>query len=163
MKFSGFRLMIAVAIAVCLAWATLEARHLTWRIPRGAACGGAAADPAAVSESFRPVLEARRAGREEEALLALRERAAKGPYEGYAWFLLGQMAYESRSYAAAVQSYRRAVEADPSVMDRGAALRAPWTMRASLDVMQRDAWARSNPPELADLRYLQRRLLGGCE
>lgn len=156
------RLLLAAAVAGCLAWAAVEARHVAWRVPRGSACAGAA-DPAAVAESFRSVLAARQAGRDEEALLALRERAEKGPYPGYAWFLMGEAAYEARAYAAAVQSYRKAVQADPSVTDRGSALRASGTMRASLDVIQRSDWARSAPPELADLRYLQRRLLGGCE
>jgi cytochrome c-type biogenesis protein CcmH/NrfG len=163
MSAQRFRLFVAVAVVGCLAWAALEARRVTWRVPRDVGCSRAPVDPAAVAESFRPILEAERAGREEEALLALRERAEKGPHPGYAWFLLGEAAYQAGAYEAAVRSYRKAVETDPSVTDRGSALRASWALRGNLEVIQKSAWAGSKPPELADLRYLQRRLMGGCE
>ncbi|MBI5017914.1 MAG: hypothetical protein HZB55_20790 [Deltaproteobacteria bacterium] len=163
MSAQRFRSLFAVAVAGCLTGAVLEARHVSWRVPRGGGCAGVGVDPAAVTESYRPILEAQAAGRPEEALLSLQERTEKGPYPGYAWFLLGEAAFREQSYAAAVHGFRRAVEVDPSVTDRGAALRAPSVLRASLDSIQRSNWASTHPPELADLRYLQRRLLGGCE
>lgn len=163
MSHQRFRLLIGAAVAGCLAVAAVEARRVTWRAPRERACVGAQADPAVVAESFRSIREAEEGGREEEALLALRERAEKGPYPGYAWFLLGEAAYRARTYEAAVRSYRKAVEVDPSVTDRGAALHASTVLRGNLEVIQRSTWALAKPPELADLRYLQRRLMGGCE
>ncbi|MBI5444760.1 MAG: hypothetical protein HY900_26540 [Deltaproteobacteria bacterium] len=157
------RFLLILGMLVCLGWAAVEALRVPWRGPRVGPWNAGPVDAETVRASFRPIQESMQAGRPEEALLALRERAQKGPYPGYAWFLLGEAAYEERAYAAAVQSYRKAVETDPSVGDRGAALRASWTIRGNLEVIQRSSWARANPPEIADLRYLQRRLLGGCE
>lgn len=163
MSARRFRQLAAVAVAGCLAWAAVEARRASWRVPRSPGCEGARVDASAVDESYRPILAAEREGREEEALLALRERAEKGPYPGYAWFLLGEAAVRAHSYEAAIRSYRKAVEIDPTVTDRGAALRASRNLRGNLEIIQRSAWALSKPPELTDLRYLQRRLMGGCE
>jgi tetratricopeptide (TPR) repeat protein len=116
-----------------------------------------------VTASFQPILAARDAGRAEVALLALRVRAEKGPYPGYAWYFLGQVAQREGAFAAAVVNYRKAVAADPTVADRQSAFGAADALRRDLSDLKRSAWARSGPPELADLRYLERRLAGGCE
>jgi Flp pilus assembly protein TadD len=116
-----------------------------------------------VTASFQPILAARDAGRAEEALLALRERAEKGPYPGYAWYFLGQAAHREGALAAAVMNFRKAVATDPTVADRQAAFGASDGLRRALEDLKRSSWARSGPPELSELRYLERRLAGGCE
>lgn len=158
------RVVLALTAAACLAWAAVEARHLGRGGRAGAdPCAARAPDPAAVESSFAPITEARRAGRTEEALLALRDRTARGPYPGYAWFLLGELAHQEGAFGAAVRDYRAAVEADPSVGDRGAAFGAARAMAERLDRLARHPWAQGDPAELADLHYLKRRLAGGCE
>ncbi len=155
---------LAVAVAACLAGAAWEARRLGE--PGGPAwdpCAARAAEPQAVEASYAEVLAARAAGRTEEALLALRQRAERGPHPGYAWFFLGEVAFDERAFGAAVRHYRRAVEVDPGVADRGAAFGAAAAVERRLEALRESAWAQAEPPELRDLHYLRRRLAGGCQ
>ncbi len=154
---------VALAVAVCLGWAGVEARHLAGGAPRPDACALRAADPGAVEKSFAAVLAARDAGNTEQALLELRERAARGPYPGYASYLLGELAYAEGAYPAAVGQFRTAVEREPGVGDRRAAFRAGAKILQRLEDLRRGPWAGRGPAEIPDLYYLQRRLAGGCE
>ena len=156
------RAALALAAAVCVAWAAVEARNLG-AVPAGAdPCALAAPDPGAVEASFEPVRALLEAGRSEEAVLALRDRAAKGPYPGYARFWLGEIAFRHGAYAQAVREYRAAVETDPSVGDRGAAFNAGRRISERLEEIRRGPWAGDPPREIRDLYYLQRLLAGGC-
>lgn len=158
------RWSVASAVALCLGGAGLEARHLgRERLARVDPCGARPADRGAVEASFAEVLAARAAGRGEEALLTLRQRAERGPYPGYAWFLLGELAVEAGAFGPAVKHFRRAVEVDPGVADRGTAFGAARAVEHHLETLRASAWAQANPPELRDLHYLRRRLAGGCE
>lgn len=156
------RSALALAAAVCVAWAAVEARNLGAG-PRGTdPCALGAPDPAAVEASFGPVRALLDAGRDEEAVLVLRERAAEGPYPGYARFWLGELAFRHGAYAQAVREYRAALEADPSVGDRGAAFDAGRRIAERLGEIRRGPWAGDPPREIRDLYYLQRLLAGGC-
>lgn len=105
----------------------------------------------------------RAAGDSEGAVLFLRQRIAQGPYSGYAWFLLGELAYEAQAYPTAVTHYRKAVETDPSVGDREGAFASGAVIADRLDTLLAGPWAQDRPPEVRDLYYLKRRLAGGCE
>jgi len=157
------RIPIAAAIAVCLAWAAVEARHLGREQPQTAWEAAPAPDPAAVESSFADLLRERASGRRENALLGLRERTERGPHRGYAWFLLGELAFEDGAYTAAVGHYRRAVEAEPPVGDRVSAFSSARAIDRRLDSLLQGPWRREHPPEIRDLYYLKRRLAGGCE
>jgi len=162
MSEGRLRAVLILGIALTLGWAAVEARNL--RRSTGADLYAARPpDPVAVEASFRPILDARDQGRPEEALLLLRDRTERGPYSGYAWFLLGEMAYGEGQPGAAVRHYRRAVEVDPSVADRQGAFRARRVVSERLAALRNGPWAQSPPPEIRDLYYLQRRLAGGCE
>ena len=150
---------LALGAALCFVGAGLEARGLSRRpVPPPTH-----EEAAVVEASFRDVGSARGAGRAEEALLALRHRAEKGPYPGYAWFLLGELAWEERVLGTAVRNYRKAVELDAGVTDRTAAFASGRTLGERVRWLARSGWPESRPLELADFRYLQRRLSGGCE
>jgi len=163
MERLGARAILALAVLGCLTWAGVEASRLRGGPRRSDPCAARAPDPAAVEASYASIRAALDQGRGEEALLSLRERAARGPYPGYAWFLLGEAAYREGAATAAVGHYRRAVETDPSVADRGAALGAARTMGQRLTALREGPWAGNPPPEIRDLYLLQRRLAGGCE
>ena len=163
MRVDCFRAWTGLAVAACLGWACVEAPGVSWGGPRRGPWAAGPPDPAAVVASFQPILAVREAGRSEESLLMLRERAEKGPYPGYAWYFLGEAAQREGALAAAVMSYRKAVAADPTVADRQSAFGTSDALRRSLAELKVSAWARSGPPELAELRYLERRLAGGCE
>lgn len=159
------RFLLALGVASCLAWAGVEARHLAGSgLSRGPdPCAARPPDAAAVEASYAAIRAALGDGREEEALLALRERASRGPYPGYAWFLLGEAAYRQGAAAAAVGHWRRAVEADASVADRGAAFGAGRAIARRLAELREGPWAEDAPREIRDLYFLQRRLAGGCD
>jgi len=116
-----------------------------------------------VEASFGPISAARDQGRVEEALLLLRDRTERGPYPGYAWFLLGEIAFQEGQLRTAVSHYRKAVDVDPSVGDRQGAFQARRVVSERLAALRGGAWAQQPPPEIRDLYYLQRRLAGGCE
>lgn len=154
---------LTLAIAVSVAWAAVEARNLTNGSRGRGAVVGTPSDSAAVEASFAPLRKAWEAGRREESLLGLRDRTARGPYAGYAWFLLGEMAYEEGAYSSAVTQFRTAVETDPSVADRGSAFSSARVIAARLEAIRQGPWREQRPAEIRDLYYLQRRLAGGCE
>lgn len=157
------RTALLLAIALALGWAGVEARHLRLGPPAGYRLPAAEEAPAAVEAGFAALQEARRGGRREEALLGLREQAARGRHPGFASFLLGEMAFEEKAYTAAVGHYRRAVEAEPRVGDHDAPFRSGRIIASRLGFLRQGPWAQSPPPEIRDLYYLQRRLAGGCE
>lgn len=159
----GRRALLAPAVLACLVWAGVEARNLGSDARRGDPCAARAPEAAAVEASYAPIRDALGQGRDAEALLSLRDRAARGPYPGYAWFFLGEVAYREGAATAAVGHYRRAVETDPSVADRGAAFGAARTLGQRLEALREGPWAANPPPEIRDLYLLQRRLAGGCE
>jgi cytochrome c-type biogenesis protein CcmH/NrfG len=157
------RIALTAAIAASLVWAAVEARHLGRRESGPARPAASPFDPGAVEAAFAELLAARDAGRREEIMLDLRGRAEHGPYAGYAWFLLGEMAYQEGAYRAALRHYRKAVEVDPSVADRDGALASARMITARSEALLHGPWAKERPPEIRDLYYLQRRLAGGCE
>lgn len=159
------RWLLALGVASCLAWAGVEARNLAGGgvSSKHDPCAARPPDAAAVEASYGAIRAALDDGREDEALLALRDRASRGPYPGYAWFLLGEAAYRQGAAAAAVGHWRRAVEADPTVADRGAAFGAGRAIARRLAELREGPWAENPPREIRDLYYLQRRLAGGCE
>jgi len=159
----GLRAVLLLGIAVSLGLAAVEARNLGHGAVASDPCASRPPDPVAVEASFGPILTARDQGRPEEALLLLRERTERGPYPGYAWFLLGEMAFGEGQARAAVRHYRRAVEADPSVGDRQSAFRARRVVTERLAGLRTGPWAQDPPPEIRDLYFLQRRLAGGCQ
>ena len=154
--------LLMLGILSCLLWAGVEARGIVGLHPRSNPCA-TVGSPTAVEESFAPILRARQEGRAEEALLELRSRVGRGPYPGYAWFLLGEAAYREGALGAAVRHYRAAVDTDPAVSDRDSAFGSARLLQDRLDSLRKTAWAKAGPAEMADLRYLQRRIAGGCE
>ncbi|MBE0617882.1 MAG: hypothetical protein IH608_08160, partial [Proteobacteria bacterium] len=93
MNRPGNRALLPLAVIGCLAWAGVEARHLSGAPRRSAPCATRAPEAAAVEASYAAIRAALDQGRDAEAVLSLRERTARGPYPGYAWFLLGEAAY----------------------------------------------------------------------
>lgn len=157
------RFLLALGTLACLAWAGVEARHLGG-LPQGLdPCAARPSDPGAVEASYAAIRAALAEGRDDEALLALRDWARRGPYPGYAWFLLGEAAYHEGAPAAAVGHWRKAVEADATVADRAAAFGAGRAIARRLAELREGPWAENPPPEIRDLYFLQRRLAGGCE
>jgi hypothetical protein len=157
------RLAFVLVISVSVVWAALEARNLGQSQPTPAGTGTSSPEPATVEADFADVVVARREGRREEALLRLRDRATRGPHAGHALFLLGEMAYAEGAYAAAVRHYRKAVETDAYVADRGSAFSSAREISTRLEAILAGPWADRRPAEVRDLYYLQRRLAGGCE
>ena len=157
------RELLALAVLGCVVWAGVEARDLGSGPRRGDPCAARAPEAAAVEASYAAIRDALEQGRDGDALLSLRERTVRGPYPGYAWFFLGEAAYREGAVTAAVGHYRRAVETDPSVADRGAAFGASRTLGRRLADLRQGPWAEDPPPEIRDLYLLQRRLAGGCE
>lgn len=153
--------VLTVAVLAFLAWAAVEARHVGEGPGRPES--PRAEDRVAIEAAFGPVLRAQNEGRRDEALLALRERETRGPYRGYAAFLLGELAFEEGAYGPAVARYRNAVELEPSVADRDSAFSSARRISQRLDALARGPWKEHPPAEMRDLRYLQRRLAGGCE
>ncbi len=156
------RRFLAAAVLGSLGWAVVEARHIEIRHPPRQDLAARSADPTTVEGVFSEIQSLRAAGQQEEAILALREQTS-GVHAGYAWFLLGEIAYEEGAYASAVQHYRSAVELEPSLTDRKAAFGASGQIEARLQALRSSPWAEDAPRELRDLYYLQRRLAGGCE
>jgi cytochrome c-type biogenesis protein CcmH/NrfG len=157
------RALLWGAALAFLGWAVVEARHVDWRGLTSPRPIDAAVIPQQVEESFAAIRAATTEGRTEEALLALRRRAERGPHRGYAWYLLGELAIGQGAYAAAVRHYRRAVELDPTVVDRNGAFHAGAAIDTRLTELLEGAWADNRPPEMRDLYFLRRRLGGGCE
>ena len=158
------RLALGAVAAGLLVWAGVEARNLDWRaLGRAPALAAPAVDPRQVEESFAGIRADLEAGRAEQALLELRQRTEHGPYPGFAWFWLGELAADEGVYTAAVRHYRRAVETDPTVADRTAAFDAGAAIDTRLSAILEGPWANQRPPEVRDLYYLRRRLGGGCE
>lgn len=157
------RFLLVLGVASCLAWAGVEARNLSGVSQGSDPCAARPSEAAAVETSYAAIRAALGDGRDDEALLALRDRASRGPYPGYAWFLLGEAAYREGAAAAAVGHWRKAVEADATVADRGAAFGAGRAISRRLAELREGPWAENPPREIRDLYYLQRRLAGGCE
>lgn len=157
------RLLLAGAVTVCLSWAAVEARHVSMPPAQPDPCALRPPDPSSVEASYRPLAE--RVARHEtgEVLLALRDRTTRGPFPGYAWFLLGEVAYEEGQLREAVRHYRKAVEIDPTVADRRGALGAARRLRERVETLRSGPWKEDPPEEVRDLYFLQRRLAGGCE
>jgi cytochrome c-type biogenesis protein CcmH/NrfG len=157
------RAALIAAIGVSLTWAAVEARHLGRREPAPGPSPLVALDAAEVEAAFSDLAAARDGGRREEVMLGLRDRTTRGPHAGYAWFLLGEMAYDEEAFGAAVRHYRKAVETDPSVADRDAAFSSARVIATRLEAILQGPWSTRRPPDVRDLYYLQRRLAGGCE
>ncbi len=155
--------LLWAAVALCLGWAAVEARHLDWHGLGAPPPVVIAVDRRQVEESFAPIRTDLDADRTEQALLALRRRAEHGTHPGTAWFLLGEIAAAQGAHVAAVRHYRRAVEQDPAVADRHAPFRSGAVIEARLIALLEGAWATDRPPEVRDLYYLRRRLGGACE
>lgn len=151
------------AALIFLGWALVEALHVDWRGLTSARPAATPVAPEQVEESFAEIRKAAADGRSEEALLALRRRTERGPHLGYAWYLLGELAAAQGAYPAAVRHYRRAVELDPTIVDRRAAFHAGATIATRLTGLLEGEWAEHRPPEIRDLYFLRRRLAGGCE
>ena len=156
-------MLLWTAVATCLGWAAVEARHLDWSSLGIPPVVVPAMDRRQVEESFAPIRADIDGDRTEQAVLALRLRIEKGPHPGTAWFLLGEVAAAEGAHAAAVRHYRRAVEQDPAVADRYAPFRSGVVIGARLTALLEGPWAVDRPPEVRDLYYLRRRLGGACE
>ncbi len=157
------RMLLAGAVLACLSWAAVEARHVKVEGGRPDPCALRPADPSAVGASYRELGERVERGEHDEALLALRDRTARGPFPGYAWFLLGEVAYEEGQFREAVRHYRKAVETDPTVADRRGAMDSARRIRERTSALRGGPWSADPPDEIRDLYFLQRRLAGGCE
>lgn len=163
---AGLRLTrsrLALGVVACLAWAGVEARNLIGISQGPDPCAARPSEAAAVETSYAAIRATLADGRDDEALLALRDRASRGPYPGYAWYLLGEAAYREGAAVAAVGHWRKAVESDATVADRGAAFGAGRAIARRLGELREGPWAENPPREIRDLYYLQRRLAGGCE
>jgi hypothetical protein len=155
------RINIYLIVALLLlGWAGWEARQLE-QGTLGVACE-AGSDPAAVEKSFAPIMAKYKAGERENSLLALRQRAAKGPYPGYAYYLLGERAFGEKAWGAAVDNYKAGVKADSSVGDHRGAFESGKVILARLEEIKKGVWAGRSPEELKEVNYLLRRLSGGC-
>lgn len=128
---------------------------------RREACSSASR--AEVEGSFGEIRAQQAAGRPEEALLALRRRAEKGPHAAAATFLLGEAAYAEAAYGTAMSQFRKALELDASLSDRDAPFDAGRVMLARAEALRRGPWAGSRGPDVAAMQFLLRRLAGGCE
>lgn len=148
---------------VFLAWAAVEARRVPWRNLASPRVPSPAVPTRQVEESFADIRAALAADRTDEATLALRRRIEHGPHRGYAWYLLGEAAFRQGAYAAAVRHFRRAVESDPTVVDRRAPFQAGTVLDGHLTALLNGPWSTERPPEVRDLYFLRRRLGGGCE
>jgi len=163
MSLSKSKLLLAFLTVGCLSWAAYEARGVKFRSSGPGPCTAAYTPPPIVEAAFADALEAKKAGRREEALLMLQKRAEKGPYNGFALFLLGEMAYEEGAYAPALRHYRKAVELYPSVTDKVSAFDSSKVLDKRLKDLRAGPWANKDASELKDFFYIQRRLAGGCE
>lgn len=157
------KLILSALVALCLGWTIFEARNMKMENSGTNPCATAFIPPPIIEAAFSDILKARDEGRREEALLGLQKRAEKGPHNGFAHFLMGELTYEDGAYSPALQHYRKAVETSPSVTDRISAFNSAKVLAKRLEDLRTGPWAGKSSSELKDLFYLQRRLAGGCE
>jgi len=153
------RFLIHLFIAISLAGGAYYATQ----IKPGADRGCAATDPAEVERSYALALKALEDGKREETLLFLRKRAEKGPHEGGALYLLGNLAYEEGAYASAVDNYRAALKADRALGDTGGPFNAKNTILKNMEELKRGPWRERDVKALTGVNGLLRTLNGGCE
>ena len=157
------RLLPVAAAVLFLAGAAYYASAVDRSALRRPGCDAAYANRAEVEKSYADVLPLLDGGRRDEAVMALRRRAERGPFEGAAHYLLGEAAYAERAYGASMRAYRKALETEPSLGDRDAPFDAGRTMLARAEALRKGPWAGNAAPEAAHMNFLIRRLSGGCK
>lgn len=108
---------------------------------------------------YEPVEALKKAGQHQQALLKLEELARTYPGDPHGYILRGELLAALGATAEAASSFAQGIRLDGSYVDRN----TPQSRRETIDSLVKSGLRSAASPALADIRYLQSRLAGGCE
>lgn len=108
---------------------------------------------------YEPVETLKKAGQHQQALLKLEELSRAYPGDPHGFILRGELLAALGATAEAASSFAQGIRLDGSYVDRN----NPQSRRETIDTLVKSGLKSAPSPALADIRYLQSRLAGGCE
>lgn len=117
-----------------------------------------------IQKRYEQVESLSTSGQYQQALLKLEEITRSSPSDPHADILRGELLFKMGADAEAVKNFARGVRAEGGYVDRNTALSRRDTITSLVDSSLLKIKSDSTMQQsLADIRYLQSRLAGGCE